>query len=38
MANAVFSLIPEEEWDRVIAVHLKGTYLCSKLASTFLKK
>ena len=38
MANAVFSLIPEEEWDRVIAVHLKGTYLCSKFASTFLKK
>jgi len=38
MANAVFSLIPEEEWDRVIAVHLKGTYLCSQLASTFLKK
>lgn len=25
MANAVFSLIPEKEWDRVIGVHLKGT-------------
>ena len=36
MANAVFSLIPEEEWDRVIAVHLKGTYLCSKFASTLM--
>ena len=36
MANAVFSLIPEKEWDRVIAVHLKGTYLCSKFASTLM--
>ena len=36
MANAVFSLIPEEEWDRVIGVHLKGTYLCTKFASTLM--
>ena len=33
MANSVFTLIPEEDWDRVIAVHLKGTYLCSKFVS-----
>lgn len=36
MANAVFSLIPEEDWDRIIAVHLKGTYLCSKFASALM--
>jgi len=33
MANSLFSLIPEEDWDRVIAVNLKGTYLCSKFVS-----
>ena len=36
MANAVFSLIPEKEWDHVIGVNLKGTYLCSKFASTLM--
>jgi len=36
MANSVFTLIPEEDWDRVIAVHLKGTYLCSKFVSLWM--
>jgi len=36
MANSVFTLIPEEDWDRVIAVHLKGTYLCSKFVSLLM--
>lgn len=36
MANAVFGLLPEEDWDRVIGVHLKGTYLCGKFASTLM--
>ena len=36
MANSLLSLIPEEDWDRVIAVNLKGTYLCSKLVSVLM--
>lgn len=30
MANSIFGMMPEEDWDRVIAVHLKGTYSCCK--------
>jgi len=33
MANALFSFITEEDWDRVFSVHVKGTYLCSKMVS-----
>jgi len=36
MANSLFSLIPEKDWDRVIAVNLKGTYLCSKFVSPLM--
>jgi len=36
MANSLFTLIPEEDWDRVIAVNLKGTYLCSKFVSPLM--
>lgn len=36
MANSLFSLIPERDWDRVIAVNLKGTYLCSKFVSPLM--
>jgi NAD(P)-dependent dehydrogenase (short-subunit alcohol dehydrogenase family) len=28
---------PEEDWDRVIAVHLKGTFLCSKAVLPIMK-
>jgi len=29
---------PEEDWDRVIAVHLKGTFLCCKAVLPIMKK
>ena len=31
-------LVPEEEWDEVIAVHLKGTFACSKFAALVMKE
>lgn len=33
MANSLLPMMPEDEWDRVISVHLKGAYLCSREAS-----
>jgi NAD(P)-dependent dehydrogenase (short-subunit alcohol dehydrogenase family) len=30
--------LPEEEWDKVIAVNLKGTFLCSKAAAKYMIK
>ncbi|MBI4529040.1 MAG: glucose 1-dehydrogenase [Deltaproteobacteria bacterium] len=33
-----FSEIPEEEWDRVMAVNLKGLFLCAKAVYPAMKK
>jgi 3-oxoacyl-[acyl-carrier protein] reductase len=30
--------VPEEEWDRVLAVNLKGMFLCSKAVAPHMKK
>jgi 3-oxoacyl-[acyl-carrier protein] reductase len=30
--DALFAFMSEEQWDEVIAVNLRGTYLCSRLA------
>ncbi|MDP6038407.1 MAG: SDR family NAD(P)-dependent oxidoreductase, partial [Candidatus Latescibacteria bacterium] len=30
--------IPEDEWDRVISVNLKGTFLCSQAVLPFMQK
>ncbi len=30
--------VPEEEWDKVLAVNLKGTFLCSKAVTPHMKK
>ncbi|MBW2138994.1 MAG: 3-oxoacyl-ACP reductase FabG [Deltaproteobacteria bacterium] len=33
-----FDQIPVEEWDRVMAVNLKGTWLCCKAVAPFMKR
>lgn len=36
MANSLLSMMPEDNWDRVVDIHLKGAYLCSKSASRMM--
>ncbi len=33
-----FDTIPEEEWDRVMAVNLKGVWQCCKAVYPYMKK
>jgi 3-oxoacyl-[acyl-carrier protein] reductase len=35
--NKPFDQIPVEEWDRVMAVNLRGTWLCCKAVSPYMK-
>jgi len=36
--HSLFIEMPEEEWDRVLAVNLKGTFLCSKAVVSPMKE
>jgi len=36
MKNNLLNFIPEEDWDRVIEIHLKGTYLVTKFVSPLM--
>lgn len=36
MANSIFGFMSEEDWDRVIDIHLKGTFLCAKFVSPLM--